>query len=156
MGRRHVVRLVVLLVFALIGLLYRSVTHVPAPPREAGTTATPAPRAEPPATAAPISHSEIGFRSDERLREHFEKHGAEFGAASAADYLARAQALRDAPAGGDVLEETRADGVTCRFDRASGAFLAFDRDLVIRTYFRPNDGERYFRRQLEREHRSGR
>ncbi|MFN8587239.1 MAG: hypothetical protein U0704_05500 [Candidatus Eisenbacteria bacterium] len=92
----------------------------------------------------------VGFRSEQRLAEHFDKHGREFGAASEAEYLALAQALRDRPAGGDVRELTRADGVTCRFDRASGAFLAFNRDGTIRTYFKPNDGERYFERQAER------
>lgn len=91
-----------------------------------------------------------GFRSEARLREHFDKHGAEFGAADAAAYLAIAQALRDAPAGGPVLEAVRADGVVTRFDRRDGTFIAFDGDGTLRTCFRPNDGERYFRRQAAR------
>jgi len=41
--------------------------------------------------------------------------------------------------------------VVTRFDRTSGAFLAFNSDGVIRTFFKPNDGERYFRRQAERD-----
>ena len=49
-----------------------------------------------------------------------------------------------------LLEEVRDDGRITRFDRTSGAFLAFDRDGIIRTFFRPNDGEAYFRRQAER------
>lgn len=32
----------------------------------------------------------------------------------------------------------------------SGAFLAFDPDLTIRTFFQPNDGERHYRRQPAR------
>lgn len=92
----------------------------------------------------------VGFQSEERLREHFRKHGGDVGAASASDYLRRAQALRDAPAGGDVLELRRADGVITRYDRSSGAFLAFDSDGTLRTYFRPNQGESYFRRQAAR------
>lgn len=92
----------------------------------------------------------VGFRSKARLTEHFEKHGAEFGTITIDDYLARAQALRDARAGGDVLEIVRPDGVVSRFDRRSGAFLAFDRDGTIRTFFKPNDGERYFKRQSRR------
>uniref|UniRef100_A0A832MMA2 Uncharacterized protein n=1 Tax=Eiseniibacteriota bacterium TaxID=2212470 RepID=A0A832MMA2_UNCEI len=93
---------------------------------------------------------EIGFRSPQSLLDHFARHGAELGAATPSEYLALAQALRDAPAGGDVLEAVRADGVVTRFDRATGTFVAFDRDLVIRTCFKPNDGERYFRRQAAR------
>jgi pyocin large subunit-like protein len=59
-------------------------------------------------------------------------------------------ALRDRPAGDPVLEAVRSDGVVTRFDRSSGTFLAFDRDRTIRTFFKPNDGERYYRRQAER------
>jgi pyocin large subunit-like protein len=66
------------------------------------------------------------------------------------EYLRQAQALRDRPAGGAVLELVRRDGTTCRYDRASGAFLAFDSDGVIRTFFKPRQGESYFRRQAQR------
>ncbi len=92
----------------------------------------------------------IGFRSHERLVEHYQKHGREFGAITQDEYLRRAQDLRDRPAGGEVLEAVRADGVITRFDRASGAFLAANPDRTIRTFFRPNQGETYFRRQLAR------
>ncbi len=110
-------------------------------PPAAGPEATPAPSAE---------TSPVGFRDAQRLAEHFRKHGAEFGQITEAEYLQRAQRLRDRPAGGEILEARRADGVVTRFDRGDGAFLAFDPDLTIRTYFRPNDGEAYFRRQLQR------
>ena len=92
----------------------------------------------------------IGFADQRRLDEHFEKHGAEFGASSRQDYLRMAQKLRDAPAGGPILEAVRRDGVVTRFDRQTGAFIAFNPNGVIRTFFRPNDGERYWRRQAER------
>ncbi len=100
----------------------------------------------------PGIHADTGFRTKRNLDEHYEKHGGEFGAVSKAEYLRLAQSLRDRPAGGDVLEAKRADGVTTRFDRHSGAFLAFNEDLTIRTLFKPNDGEAYFRRQLKRSH----
>ena len=48
-----------------------------------------------------------------------------------------------------AFEEGRSD-VLARYDRETGAFIAFNPDGVIRTFFRPNDGERYFRRQAER------
>ena len=121
-----------------------------------------APAAPPPATAtAPAAPqpaqdagsgwgADVGFRSHERLTEHFDKHGREVGAASEADYLRMAQALRDASVTGSVEELKRDDGVTCRFDRASGFFLAFNDDGTIRTFFRPRDGQRYFERQADR------
>src|SRR5215467_10811049 len=54
----------------------------------------------------------IGFASERRLDEHFQKHGAEFGRITRLDYLHQAQMLRDAPLGGPVLETRRADGVS--------------------------------------------
>jgi len=101
-------------------------------------------------TSVEIVGPEFGFYDEENLREHYSKHGAEFGSISRDEYLARARALRDAPVGGDILQIIRADTVRTRFDRASGGFIAFDRDLTIRTYFRPGDGERYFNRQATR------
>jgi pyocin large subunit-like protein len=91
-----------------------------------------------------------GFRSRAQFDEHFAKHGREFGNISQEEYLRLAQELRDAPAGGSVLEIVKADGVVTRFDRRSGAFGAYNRDRTIRTFFKPNDGERYFRRQANR------
>ena len=95
-------------------------------------------------------HAEIGFATGRKFLDHYEKHGSEFGAVSQEEYLRRAQVLRDSPASGDILEAVRADGVITRFDRKTGAFLAFNPDLTIRTFFKPNDGERYFRRQSQR------
>jgi pyocin large subunit-like protein len=92
----------------------------------------------------------VGFRSRTQLDEHFAKHGAEFGRVTRQEYLRAAQALRDAPVGGNIEELNRADGTIARYDRASGAFIAFDSDGIIRTFFKPNDGEAYFRRQARR------
>ena len=102
------------------------------------------------AAPAPAARSDVGFRTHALLAEHYAKHGAEFGSPGIDAYLRQAQALRDAPAGGDVLEAVRDDRVVTRFDRASGAFIAFDASGVIRTFFRPRDGERYFHRQAAR------
>ena len=126
------------------------------PPTQLSPASAPAsvPSTAPAATLA-SSTSAIGFRSTARLVEHYEKHGREFGTVSQAQYLQLAQQLRDAPVGGDVLEVVRqADGVISRFDKASGAFLAADPDGTIRTFFKPNDGEAYFRRQARRSPRS--
>ena len=102
---------------------------------------------EPVRAEAEPRHPGIGFRTRERLAEHFRKHGREFRAQSAEEYLRLAQTLRDRPRGPDVLEFVRNDAVTCKFDRASGAFVAYNSDGTLRTFFRPNDGEAYFERQ---------
>jgi pyocin large subunit-like protein len=52
--------------------------------------------------------------------------------------------LRDAPLGGSILEAVRRDGEFTRFDKSKGYFGAYNRDRTIRTFFIPNDGERYF------------
>jgi pyocin large subunit-like protein len=123
----------------------------PLPGGAAAQADQPAPATRPADARTP--EARVGFTSQRALQEHFEKHGREFGPVSQAQYLRLAQALRDAPRGGDVLEAVRADGVVTRFDRGTGAFVAFHRDLTIRTFFKPNDGERYFERQLGTEHR---
>ncbi len=92
----------------------------------------------------------VGFANADRLEEHYRKHGAEFGRITKQDYLRQAQLLRDARVGGPIQQAVRSDGVTTRYDRDTGAFVAFNPDGVIRTFFKPNDGERYFRRQAER------
>ncbi len=105
--------------------------------------------AAPAATAVP-GRPGIGFRSPRDLADHYAKHAAEFGEIGESEYLRRAQLLRDRPAGGDLLELIRDDGVITRFDRATGEFLAADPDGIIRTFFRPNAGEGYFQRQAQR------
>lgn len=94
----------------------------------------------------------IGFRSQQRLDDHYRKHGREFGNISKREYLAVAQDLRDAPLSKRVIETTQKDGTISRFDRSTGAFTAFDRDLTIRTLFKPNDGENYFWRAAKLDH----
>ena len=37
-------------------------------------------------------------------------------------------------------------------ERTSGAFIALNADGTIRTFFKPNNGEAYFRRQSTRSH----
>ena len=93
-------------------------------------------------------HAKIGFGSERLLTEHFRKHGREFGKVSKEEFLLMAQDLRDRPLDMKILEVVRRDGVITRFDRRTKAFIAFERNLVIRTFFKPADGEKYFQRQL--------
>ncbi|MFK7742249.1 MAG: hypothetical protein AB8H80_18185 [Planctomycetota bacterium] len=120
----------------------------PTPTKKTAPKQTPTPK---PATdALPASNSRVGFTSYRSWQSHFDKHGNEFGRIDADEYLARAKALRDAPVSRRVLEQVRRDKVITRFDRTLGDFIAFHKDKSIRTFFRPNDGEAYFRRQARR------
>lgn len=87
------------------------------------------------------------FRTERHLREHYAKHGYEFGDITREEYLVRAQELRDAPVGGPILEAKRPDGVFSRFDKRHSYFGAYNPDRTIRTFFIPAQGERYFWRQ---------
>lgn len=87
-----------------------------------------------------------GFRTENLLREHYEKYGHEFGSISRAQYLHLAQQLRDRRPGNDILESKRPDGLI-RFDRRHGYFGAYERDGTIRNFFIPADGVRYFQRE---------
>ncbi len=114
---------------------------------------TPARQAPAPSFSQPrslITRPDIGFSTREKLVAHYKKHGREFGSITLNEYLHQAQELRDRPEGGNILEAVRADGVIVRFDRKTGAFIAFNPDGIIRTYFRPSAGEKYFRRQIRR------
>ena len=91
-----------------------------------------------------------GFRSRAQFNEHYQKHGAEFGRISQAEYLRLAQELRDAPARGPILQAVQRTGVITKFDTVRGYFVAYNPDGTIRTFFIPVDGERYFRRQAKR------
>jgi hypothetical protein len=99
-----------------------------------------------------VKRPDIGFASRQKLVDHYRKHGREFGEITLEQYLRKAQELRDRPAGGAILESVRPEGVVSRYDRETGDFLAFNRDGIIRTYFRPTDGEAYFKRQIGRRH----
>jgi hypothetical protein len=152
MQSRSKLSLVGLVVVAVLALFFPELretlglgeTSVPEAP---GTLATPT---RPDGASVDTS---IGFRSRGALDEHFEKHGAEFGVSDRERYLRLACELRDAPLGSNVLEGTRSDGVITRFDARTGAFVAFNRDRTLRTFFKPNDGRAYFERQLERDTR---
>lgn len=92
----------------------------------------------------------IGFKSTSQLDSHYAKHGREFGSISKPEYLLMAQQLRDAPLSSTVIEAWQARGNWARYNRTSGEFIAFRKDKVILTFFRPDDGEAYFRRASDR------
>jgi hypothetical protein len=121
---------------------------------QAPPSVTPKPEAaaESSVSPSPIRLPEIGFASRQKLVDHFRKHGREFGSITMEQYLRKAQELRDRPAGKRLLESIRPDGVVTRYDRETGDFIAFNGNGVIRTYFRPADGEAYFKRQVQRKH----
>jgi hypothetical protein len=133
----------------LVGLLSLYACGTESGPQQSAVTQGSRPRAarydrsSPPVGAG---RTGVGFHSRRQLDEHFARHGADFAPMTVQEYVRAAQALRDAPVGGAIEEIRRADGTTSRYDRATGAFIAFNADGTIRTFFKPNNGEAYFRR----------
>ena len=62
-----------------------------------------------------------------------------------ADYVAGAQDLLDGQPGDGVLEGIRSNGDILRYDTSTGSFGARTATGVIKTFFRPDEGEAYFR-----------
>lgn len=80
------------------------------------------------------------------LRDHFERHGADFKAKDADDYARQAwEFLQRARAEG-LPAKTDDDGVIRVFDPKTRAFAAYNRDGTTKTYFKP-DSRDYFERQ---------
>lgn len=97
------------------------------------------------AASVPAVTYTYNFRKAEYLQEHFEKHGAEFGYASAEEYLAGANRVI---ASADALHKLEAeDGDDVYYLEAANEFVIVSTDGFLRTYFKPEDGKAYFDRQ---------
>jgi hypothetical protein len=81
------------------------------------------------------------------LQDHFDRHGADFGAASPDDYARQAWEFlqrainRDYPA-----KQDDSDGTLRVWDPKTGSFAAYNRDRTTKTYFKPGSPD-YFARQ---------
>lgn len=85
------------------------------------------------APAATAAASHLAFRNYHALEDHFEKHGAEMGCATADEYLARANAVIANP---KALHKLQAeDGDDLYFLERTGEFVVVSPKGFIRTYF---------------------
>ncbi len=99
---------------------------------------TPAP------TYESVSQYKYNFASEERLVEHFNKHGAEFGYTSKEAYLQGANNVIQNP---NAKRKTEAeDGDYVYYVQSSNEIVFVSPNGIIRTYFRPTDGIAYFNR----------
>lgn len=94
-------------------------------------------------TSASESVGNLTFRSEERLREHYEKHGKEMGFTSAEAYLAAANKVVANPGAQHKTESE--DGDDAYFLEETGEFVVVSRKGYIRTYFLADRD--YFERQ---------
>jgi hypothetical protein len=86
----------------------------------------------------PVSGSAgISFANSSALQDHFDRHGADFGAESADQYQSSASALLSGPLPAGVLQITRSNGDIVRFNPETNEFGVAS-PTSIRTYFIPN------------------
>jgi hypothetical protein len=130
---------------ALGTVIYSELAPVPSPSPPAATVNPES------LLGVPTARAAIGFRSEEIWLQQFRKHGLAFGDINAGEYLRMARVLRDRPLGPEIIEHVRRDGITARYDKSGGSFIAFDPNGTIRTFLKPADGESYFRRHKDRE-----
>jgi pyocin large subunit-like protein len=92
----------------------------------------------------------LNFANDARLDEHWRKHGMnvkEFDPVLTKEqYLKRARDFFESKAS-EMLYKNRANGDALRFRPSTGEFGVLSSQRVIRTYFRPDSGIRYWERQ---------
>jgi hypothetical protein len=108
------------------------------------------PAAPPPATATPTyTPPPTGKTWGDRgsLPDHFNRHGADFGAKNADDYAAKAWLfLQRAMDEGLPAKLDESDGTIRVWEGKTHTFAAYNRDFTTKTYFKPNSGD-YFTRQ---------
>ena len=107
----------------------------------AETTATAPQTTAAAAASAPSPH----FRNEERLKEHYEKHGIEMGFATPAEYEAAAAAVVNSPDALHKLEKE--DGDDVYYIESTNEFVIVSTDGYIRTYYHPTNGKEYFDNQ---------
>ena len=83
---------------------------------------------------------------DAKITRLFERNGADFGAATAQDYLAKVRAFTTRPpAGTDRVE--RPNGDVLLYQASTNTFAVVSRDGAPRTMFKPRDGAAYWAEQ---------
>jgi hypothetical protein len=113
------------------------------------TTATEAPTDANGATAAETTGPITANRRetvDEKIQRLYERNGADFGARSPEDFLAKITAFTTSPpAGTDRV--TRPNGDVLLYQASTNTFAVVDRQGTPRTMFKPDEGETYWAEQ---------
>ena len=98
----------------------------------------------------PIWAANRKHTAQENADYQFGKNGKDFGAASEADYVAKAHAFVDAPPNG-IQKVARANGDALLYDAKTNTFAVVTKAGAPRTMFKPRDGAAYWQQQVTRE-----
>lgn len=83
---------------------------------------------------------------DEKIQRLYERNGADFGARSPEDFLAKITAFTTSPPSG-TDRATRPNGDVLLYDASTNTFAVVDREGTPRTMFKPDEGEAYWAEQ---------
>ena len=99
-----------------------------------------------PEKAKPVLTANRRETVDAKTARLFETNGADFGATTAEDYLARVQAFTARPPSGTERVE-RPNGDVLLYQASTNTFAVVSRDGVAKTMFKPRDGAAYWAEQ---------
>jgi pyocin large subunit-like protein len=83
---------------------------------------------------------------DEKIQRLYERNGADFGARSLEDFLAKITAFTTSPPSG-TDRATRPNGDVLLYQASTNTFAVIDRQGTPRTMFKPDEGEAYWAEQ---------
>ena len=88
------------------------------------------------------------YTASENAHYHFDKHGAEFGAKSYEDWVAKVHGfIHNPPTGTETIR--RNNGDVLMYDAKGNVFAVMTRQGAPRTMFRPDNGAAYWRKQKQ-------
>ncbi|MGX8774574.1 MAG: hypothetical protein ACSW8G_05915 [Bacillota bacterium] len=143
-GRTLIILLVLALVLALVLIVF-GCSHKSKEETAQTTQTTQTTETVQQETTETADLPEYTFRNNNRLQEHYRKHGREMGFSSAEEYTAAANAVIANP---DALtKREKEDGDYLFYVESTNEFVVLSTDGYIRTYFCPDSGKRYFDKQ---------
>jgi hypothetical protein len=94
----------------------------------------------------PLAGLRSNWGNPATLADHFDRHGADFGARSADDYARLARNFGERAQRGELLVKVDDDGTRRVFEARTGTFGAYNDDWTTKTFFKPRSRD-YFARQ---------
>jgi pyocin large subunit-like protein len=91
--------------------------------------------------------TDLGF-SDLTRKQHFDRHGKEYGVKTASEYENLAKEFRDRPNTATTREFTSKDGFRFKYEESSNDFLITKPSGEIVTLYKPTGGLAYWERQV--------
>ena len=92
--------------------------------------------------------AQSSWGNSQTLQDHFDRHGADFGATSPADYAAQAHAFYLASkTDKNIQVKVDQTGVIRIYDARTNSFGSYNANGTTKTFFKPAGGQAYFDNQ---------